>query len=480
VTGTHRLVTFNAYSPCVPDTAIAAQDLVVINALGPAGEYQTRNREVITDTAGVPVAAMSLVPPLFVSRTISTQRKTQPLSTSQREAALAAAADGVVNSVIGGLDFEQYVAHVTRVSGLPVGIARAGARAAAEGLGTAFDTIRAAKPAGAAFDWREEQTHKGSAVWARRGEVFAVHASGNAPGIHALWPQALALGYRVAIRPSRREPFTAHRLIQALRAAGFRPEDVVYLPTDYTGADEIIRAADLSMVYGGDDVVERYADDPTVFPNGPGRTKILITAERDWRDYLDVIVDSITNLGGMGCVNATAVLYEGDAEPLAHAIAERLAAIEALPNTDERAILPTQPIDNAQALAAYLKAKAAGATAILGADQVVVDLGNGHAVLRPAVHLLTKPDAEKPNIELPFPCVWVSPWSRSDGLAPLRHSLVLNAITTDDQLIDDLISEPTVSNVYSGHHPTYYQTPRIPHDGFLADFLMRNKGCVRD
>jgi hypothetical protein len=162
--------------------------------------------------------------------------------------------------------------------------------------------------------------------------VFAVHASGNAPGVHTLWLQALALGYRVAIRPSRREPFTGHRLIHALRQAGFRPEDVVYLPTDYAGADEIIRAADLAMVYGGQDVVDKDTNDPTVFPNGPGRTKILITAEQDWRDCLDIVVDSISNQGGMACVNTTAVLYEGDAAPLARAIADRLSMIEPLPN----------------------------------------------------------------------------------------------------------------------------------------------------
>src|SRR5258707_15472464 len=84
--------------------------------------------------------------------------------------------------------------------------------------------------------------------------------------------RALALGYRVAIRPSRREPFTAHRLIMALRRAGFRPEDAVYLPTDHAGADEIIAAADLAMVYGGQDVVDKYADDPKLITNGPGRT----------------------------------------------------------------------------------------------------------------------------------------------------------------------------------------------------------------
>jgi len=454
--------------------------LIPIDALGPGGDRRTRNRDVITDTAGVPVAELSIVPPLYVARSISAQRKARPLPADQRAAGLAKAADIFVDSSIAGLDFNAYVELTCLVSGLPMTAARDGGRGVAESLVTAGDSVQPARPVGAAWDWREPRTRTGGSVWARRGEVLAVHAPGNAPGVHGLWPQALALGYRVAVRPSRREPFTAHRLVEALRQAGFRPQDAVYLPTDYAGAEELIRAADLAMVYGGQDVVDKYASDPTVFTNGPGRTKILITADRDWRDYLDVIVDSICNLGGMACVNATAVLYEGDPAPLAHAIAEQLSTIPSLPNTDERAILPTMPVERARSIAGYLALKAAGTIPVLGPDQVVDDLGNGHAALRPAVQLLTGPDPEKLNVELPFPCVWVSTWSRGHGFAPLRNSLVLNVITDDDDLIDDLVSEPTVTNVYSGRYPTYHAAPNIPHDGFLADFLMRNKGFIRD
>jgi acyl-CoA reductase-like NAD-dependent aldehyde dehydrogenase len=423
---------------------------------------------------------LSLVPPLYVSRTVGAQRKVAPLPVAQREKALANAADIFRTATIGGLDFDAYVELASRISGVPIAVTRAGARNVADAVGSAFNAVRPAQPVGAARDWREGRTRAGSAVWARRGEVFAVHAAGNGPGVHGLWPQALALGYRVAVRPSRREPLTGHRLVNALRQSGFRPEDAVYLPTDHSGADEIIRSADLAMVYGGQDVVDKYAVDPTVMVNGPGRAKILITADRDWRDYLDLIVDSIANLGGMACVNTTAVLYEGDPAPLAAAIADRLATIEPLPTEDERAILPTQPAALAQALANHLAAKAAGTTPLLGADQVVAALGDGCAALRPAVHLLAAPDVDKLNIELPFPCVWVSPWWRAAGLGPLRQSLVINAITGDDDLIDALLGEPTVSNVYRGNHPTFYGAPEIPHDGFLADFLMRNKGFIRD
>ncbi|WP_445162672.1 aldehyde dehydrogenase family protein [Mycobacterium sp. Dal123C01] len=455
-------------------------DLVLVDALGPSGEYRTRNREIVTSTAGVPVVELSMVPPLYVSRTVGAQRKVAPLPVAQREKALANAADIFRTATIGGLDFDAYVELASRISGVPIAVTRAGARNVADAVGSAFDAVRPAQPVGAARDWREERTRDGSAVWTRRGEVFAVHAAGNGPGVHGLWPQALALGYRVAVRPSRREPLTGHRLVNALRQAGFRPEDAVYLPTDHSGADEIIRSADLAMVYGGQDVVDKYAIDPTVMVNGPGRAKILITADRDWRDYLDLIVDSIANLGGMACVNTTAVLYEGDPAPLAAAIADRLATIEPLPTEDERAILPTQPVEKAQALAKHLAAKAAGTTPLLGADQVFAAVGDGCAALRPAVHLLAAPDVDRLNIELPFPCVWVSPWSRAAGLGPLRQSLVINAITGDDDLIDALLGEPTVSNVYRGNHPTFYGAPEIPHDGFLADFLMRNKGFIRD
>ncbi len=454
--------------------------MIAIDALGPTGEYRSRNRELIIDTAGVPVAELTIAPKLYVARALGAQRKTRPQPVPHLKAALVEAADAFLNSVISGLDFEAYVQLAGRVSGLPIAATRHGALEVADGLTAAFDSVLPACPSGATVEWREQRTRAGGAVWVRRGNVFAVHASGNAPGVHALWPQALALGYRVAVRPSRREPFTGQRLVHALRQSGFRDHDVMFLPTDYAGADELIDAADLAMVYGGQHIVDKYADDPTVFVNGPGRTKILITEDQDWRDYIDVIVDSIAHLGGMACVNTTAVLCEGDAEALAHAIAGQLSAIVPLPITDERAVLPTQPLAKAQALADYLGAKAAATTPVLGADQVVADLGDGHAALRPAVHLLADPDVDVLNVELAFPCVWVSPWSRDDGLGPLRHSLVVNAITGDEGLVDDLVAEPSITNIYSGRHPTYYTAPGIPHDGFLADFLMRCKGFVCD
>mgnify|MGYP000446827506 CR=1 FL=1 len=443
--------------------------MVDIAALGPDGEYRTHRREIIYDTGGAPVAEMSLVPKIFITRTIAAQRRTVPLSIEARRKALDSAATIFTTEKLGGLSYDRYLDLTCRISGLPTSVAAAGAQAAAAGLGTAFDAVEAAEPRGATADWRDQQA---GSLWTRRGEVLAVHAPGNAPGVHGLWPQALALGLRVAIRPSRREPLTANRMVLALRQAGFRDADVAFLPTDHASADQLIAAADLALVYGGQDVVERYLHNPRVLTNGPGRTKILITAEQDWRPFLDTIVDSIAGLAGMACVNATAVLYEGDAGELANAIAQRLAAIPI-------DALPSSPHATADQLIRLLRNKAVGCTPLLGADQVLHDRGDGYAVLRPALHLATTPDPAIINVELPFPCAWVASWRRTDGLAPLRNSLLLNVITDDQDLVDQIVTEPTITNVYLGPVATHRSAPQVPHDGFLADFLMRNMGFIR-
>jgi hypothetical protein len=116
----------------------------------------------------------------------------------------------------------------------------------------------------------------------------------------------------------------------------------------------------------------------------------------------------------------------------------------------------------------------------LGGDGVVDELGDGSAVLRPAVHQLDRPDAEQAGVELAFPCVWIAPWTREAGLEPLKGTLVLAAITHDSRLVDELVAEPTISNVYLGDHPTHWIEPGVPHDGYLAEFLMRSKGVIRD
>ncbi|WP_329302363.1 aldehyde dehydrogenase family protein [Streptomyces sp. NBC_00659] len=458
---------------------MAATPDTVLAALGPRGPYRARNRLTVTDVRGEAAAELSMVPSLFVNRSLAALRSAAPLGPDERAAALRRAADLFSTGTVAGRTVAEYEHDVSRVGGIPIQVVRVATRSLATRLAAAWESAWQARPQGAVDDWRDPRTRAGRAIWTRRGEVFAVNAAGNHPGTHSLWPEALALGYRVAVRPSRREPFTPHRLISALRAVGFGDDHVALLPTGHEQADDLLRGADLGMVYGGDDVVRRYGADPTVLTQGPGRSKILLTGDVDWRDHLDIIVDSVAHHGGTGCVNATAVYVEGDPAPLCEALAERLGALPAVAPDDDKAVLPVQPAAAARALAAHLARRAEGARAWRGADDVVAELGDGSAALRPAVHQVDRPDAPQTGVELPFPCVWVAPWTPEAGIAVLRGSLVLTVLTHQEELIDRLLDEPTISNVYVGDEPTYRIAPGLPHDGFLGEFLMRSKAVVR-
>ena len=453
--------------------------LRAVDALGPDGAYHARERETITDVAGNPVAELSLVPRLFVSRAMAALHKA---TTPPLEARLAAIADGgalYAKEVVDGIAPAEHELTVSRVTGLPISVVREASGGIARFAAEAYNNAQAARPIGTVTDWRDPLTRRGRGVWTRRGDVFAVHAPGNEPAVHALWLEALALGYRVAVRPSRRDPFTPHRLISALRTAGFGDDQVVLLPTSYEVADEILRGADVGLAYGGEDVMRKYASLSSMLPQGPGRSKILLTADTDWREHLDVIVSSIAEQAGRACVNATAVFVEGDPAPVAEAVAAHLSALPSLPPEDEHAVLPVLPVTEARKLEDYLLAKAVGTRPWLGGDGIVDELGDGSAVVRPAVHQVARPDAAQARIELAFPCVWIAPWSRDAGIEPLKETLVITALTEDTRIVDALLAEPTIRNVYVGDQPTWRIEPGLPHDDYLSAFLMETKAVIR-
>ncbi|MEU2184015.1 aldehyde dehydrogenase family protein [Streptomyces thermolilacinus] len=446
-------------------------EVLHLDALGPTGPYRTHETDLVHDVTGRPVARLSTVPRLYARRAVAALRRAETLPLDERLAALAEAGRLFATATLGGMTVERYEHTVARVSGLPLPTVREATGTLAAGLSGAYGFAAQARPRGS----RDTAGGAATAAWVRRGDVFAVLTAGNHPGVHAQWVEALALGYRVAVRPSRREPVSAHRVVSALHEAGFGRDHLVLLPCGHDVADELVEGADLAMVYGGEAVVAKYRASTTVLPHGPGRAKILITAETDAARHLDTIVQSVGRQGGAECANTTAVFVEGDPAPVAEAVAARLAALPSLPPESDRAVLPVRELDAARSLEKFLHAEAAGARAWLGGDTIVADLGDGSAALRPAVFQLDRADAPQARLEMPFPCVWFAPWSRADGLAPLSDTLVLTALTSDRELVGRLLQDPGIRNLHVGDHPTDVLLPGLPHDGYLGEFLMRSK-----
>jgi hypothetical protein len=79
------------------------------------------------------------------------------------------------------------------------------------------------------------------------------------------------------------------------------------------------------------------------------------------------------------------------------------------------------------------------------------------------------------GLELPFPCVWVAPWWRSEGVEAVTKSLSVTLLTSDQDVVSAVIAEPSIPNVTVGDPTQGTDTGHLPHDGYLADFLMRTK-----
>ena len=126
---------------------MAPGGLTQLTALGPAGPYRARNRQPVEDVAGVPVAELSLVPPLYVARAMTALARAGGLPAEQRLAVLRAAGEAFAAGAPDGRPVEDYQRVVSRVSGLPLSVVRSATdfiRRAARDVGTAVDSARPA------------------------------------------------------------------------------------------------------------------------------------------------------------------------------------------------------------------------------------------------------------------------------------------------------------------------------------------------
>jgi len=426
---------------------------------------------------GTALAEVDQAPPMLATVTLRDARD-GGYGRPPSAAVLTRAGELFSSATLAGLTPAEYCELHARATGVPISVARhtlidiqvtcadMATRVAAERPGGVVERVGAGEVAG---------------TWRRRGELLAVVAPSNNPGTHVQWIQAVAFGYRLAVRPGAQDPFTPARLMAALHQAGVADQYLSLLPGGHATAEALVRAADLSLVFGGDAVADRYADNRRVILRGPGRSKLLQTGELT-ADALDTICTSISYDGGLRCTNATAVFTDGDPAAVADAIADQLVRLRAAPPQSPSAQLPVQPRAAAERMRAHLAGVLAGAVDVAAArydDGGLADLGDGSVGMRPAVLVADRADHPGRRIELPFPCVWVLPWQRSDGMAPLRDTLALTILSPDEHLVDLAAQEPSIRKVLHGHLPTFAAGPTSPHDGYLGSELMEIRGLGR-
>ncbi|MBI1928431.1 aldehyde dehydrogenase family protein [Candidatus Poribacteria bacterium] len=304
----------------------------------------------------------------------------------------------------------------------------------------------------------------------------------NSPGVHSLWLPAIPLKVPLVLKPGSQEPWTPFRIAQAFMAAGCPPEAFGFYPTDYSGAAEILLRCGRSLLFGGESTVAPWKTDPRVQIHGPGRSKVIIAGDKvsQWEDYLDVMAASIVENGGRSCINASGVWVPAHGREIAEALAKRLAQIEAKPLDDPDAqIAAFTPPKSAERLSDLIdnQLKIPGATDLTakfrgGGRRVEVD---GCTFLLPTV--LWCEDSEHPlaNTEFLFPFVSVVEAPQREILGRIGPTLVVTAITEDEEFIHELLGSPNVERLNLGPISTNRIAWDQPHEGNLFEHLYRQR-----
>ena len=312
---------------------------------------------------------------------------------------------------------------------------------------------------------------------------LAVILPSNSPAVNALWIPSLALGVPVILKPGREEPWTPWRIIEAMVKAGFPRESFSFIPTSHDGSAVMIRKAGRVMMFGDDNTVAQYATDPRVEVHGSGRSKILIGEDQieNWRDFLPVLVESVSANSGRSCINASAILVPKYATEIAEAIAAELQTMVPRAADDEAARLSgfANP-----AMPEYIDSTITDGLKTPGAVDVSAAIRNGspRTVSRDGMNyllptLVTCSNFDHPlaNREFLFPYASVTEVPQADMLDQIGPSLVVTAITEDKAWIEDLLVCPHIDRLNVGPTPTNRIQWDQPHEGNLFEFLYRRR-----
>jgi len=328
----------------------------------------------------------------------------------------------------------------------------------------------------------------------------------NSPAVNSLWLPAIALKTPVIIKPGKEEPWTPYRLIQAFIAAGAPAEAFGFYPTDHEGAGEILKTCGRALIFGDKSTTAQYANNPAIQPHGPGWSKILIGDDctENWRDYVDVMVASISDNGGRSCINASAIVVPKYAEEIADALARKLGPIEPAKADDPNARLsgfanPKMADFIDGAIEEGLKTPGAvDVTAkyrtpltpslspsdgervaedrVRGPRKVTFD---GGTFVRPTIVHCDSFAHPLANREFLCPYASVVQVPQAEMLKQIGYTLACSVITKDPVFIEQAMAYPHIDRLNVGPVSTMKISWDQPHEGNMFEFLWQRRSIER-
>ncbi|MFJ9034303.1 hypothetical protein ACIRQP_38805 [Streptomyces sp. NPDC102274] len=160
------------------------------------------------------------------------------------------------------------------------------------------------------------------------GELTLISLPGNTFTCLAAVLEQVQSSDAVWVRPSRREPLSAARLVAALLAAGWPAERIGFYPSEQRALGGLIRLTDRHVIFGGVGLAASVRSSAALTLHGPGRGCALVPAGVAAREAADWLLPLIAADSGRFCSNVRTVVCSGPAEPLATYLAATLDAID--------------------------------------------------------------------------------------------------------------------------------------------------------
>ncbi|MEI6668052.1 MAG: aldehyde dehydrogenase family protein [Acidobacteriota bacterium] len=445
---------------------------------GPAG-YTSLDRQKVLGFDGSLVTEATLTPAVLVNqiaRQASPGLRALPIRSLLD--ILAKAADIFEKGQPDGLAPEAYVRNASLTSGLPLTITRN------QTLGIYPPALRmlgrfveVQSPGGLdVFDTGWYEAGGIRIGLAPRGRNVGFVMPGNHPSTHFLWLLALAMKVPVVVRPSVDDLFTPYRLVTSFLEAGLPEDAVAFVPGGHELVDVIVQTCSLSVLFGTQQLADRYASNRNVRIHGPGRSKVIVPAGADFDKTVTLISRLVMDDAGRGCINGSAVVVEGDAGQMAAAVAKALSAVPNQSPLAEGAQLGAVRPNEAAAYSGLIDSRLGGGARELtpGRDARVVTT-DGVTLMRPTVVQVDSFEHPLFGMELPFPFVVFASAPRADLVRAASHSLAVVVAGQNEALMQELLLEPTVDKVFGGGALSTEFDPREPHEGYLLDFLYQKK-----
>ena len=310
--------------------------------------------------------------------------------------------------------------------------------------------------------------------------VLGLVLPSNSPGVHTLWLPVVPLQIGLVLKPGSQEPWTPYRVAEAMFAAGIPREAISIYPGQHDVGAAVLEKCGRSLMFGGQAAVDQHRGNPRIQVHGPGFSKILIGDDLvdRWRDYLDLLVDSVVNNGGRSCINASGIWASRHTRDIAEALAERVASIGPLPPEDPKAELAAFTVPGAAAsISQAIDADAAqpGVTDVTARHRT----GGRHVhegradYLLPTILHCESADSPAAHREYMFPFASVVRCDESKMVDAIGPTLVCTALTGNTALRRRLLDAVQIDRLNFGPVPTTALNWLQPHEGNIVDFLYR-------